>query len=85
MAENADVTVKRITIDCPGFDAAVQKMAEITKGTGLPEKLPSSTFMGMFTWEFQVSQDKWKEIRPIIEVRLVAMCDQGSIRGASLP
>lgn len=76
---------KSIELDCPPLaprpDAWIGKVVE---GLGLEVKETTMRLFGCWKWEFpEVSDERWREIQPILKERITDLYNRGHIRYGS--
>lgn len=77
--------MQTIELDCaPGTPRPGDLIGGVLEGTGLEAGEPVSTFFGNWTWEFDVSQERWEgEVQPVIRPRIEELYHGGVIRYGS--
>ena len=76
---------KSIELDCaPGCLRPSDLIAGVIKGTGLDLRETVYRFFGLWEWDYSdVSDEKWKEIQPVLEERITVLYNSGEIRYGS--
>ncbi len=77
---------KQIQIDCaPGITRPNTYLEGCLKGTGIDMREPINKFFGEWSWNFNdISDEKWKEVRPVIWKRIKECYNEGWIRFGSI-
>jgi hypothetical protein len=74
-----------IELDCaPGGIRPGDLIGGVIKGTGLKRRGPVLTFFGNWTWDYSdVDPNEWARIQPVLEERVTALYNSGTIRYGS--
>ena len=76
---------KSIELDCPpGLPRPGDLIVFVIEGLGLTLKGTTMRLFGNWEWEFpEVSDERWKEIKPILKKRILTLFSKGLIRYGS--
>jgi len=77
-------TIRTFSIDCkPGIIRPGDLAIQIFKEISIPVTKPVSCSFGEWTWEIDVSDEKWEIICPIIIKKITEFYNNGIIRYGS--